>query len=81
MRTRPSLISVGYSIRSRSPSSDGYVIVTGDVFEEFAALDELDGLVDAEVPGAQTAAEVVAAGAGRPVVTVGCLHRCLRSSR
>lgn len=42
--------------------SDGYVVVTGDLLKEFAALDDLDGLVGSEVPGAQTAAEVVAAG-------------------
>lgn len=42
--------------------SDGYVVVTGDLLKEFAALDEWGGLVGSEVPGAQTAAEVVAAG-------------------
>lgn len=47
--------------------SDGYVVVTGDLLNEFAALDELDGLVGSEVPGAQTAAEVVAAGEAAPL--------------
>jgi hypothetical protein len=47
--------------------SDGYVVVTGDLLKEFAALDELDGLVGSQVPDAQTAAEVVAAGETAPL--------------
>ena len=46
---------------------DGYVVVTGDLFEEFDALDCLDGVVGSELPGSQTAAEVVAAGQAAPL--------------
>ncbi len=41
---------------------DGYVVVTGDLFEEFDALDSLDGVVGSALPGSQTAADVVEAG-------------------
>lgn len=46
--------------------SDGYLVLTGDLFGAFDDLD-LDGLVGADVPGAQTAAEVVDAGQAAPL--------------
>ena len=46
---------------------DGYVVVTGDLWKDFDALDVLDGVVGAELPGSQTAAEVVAAGEAAPL--------------
>lgn len=47
--------------------SQGYVIVTGDLLNEFAALDGLDGLITDTGPRTQTAAEVVAAGEAAPL--------------
>ena len=46
---------------------DGYVVVTGDLFGEFDALDSLGGVVGSKLPGSQTAAEVVAAGRAAPL--------------
>ncbi|MCZ3387137.1 MAG: hypothetical protein LH630_09285, partial [Actinomycetia bacterium] len=46
--------------------SDGYLVLTGDLFGALDDLD-LDGLVGADVPGAQTAAEVVDAGQAAPL--------------
>lgn len=47
--------------------SDGYVVVTGDLLNEFSALDELDGLVGTGGPPTQSAAEVVASGRSAPL--------------
>ncbi len=46
---------------------DGYVVVTGDLFAEFDALDALDGVVGSDLPGSQSAADVVAAGQSAPL--------------
>lgn len=48
-------------------TTDGFVVVTGDLFTQFDALDPLDGVVGSELPGSQTAAEVVAAGQAAPL--------------
>ena len=47
--------------------TNGYVIVTGNLLDEFAALDGLDGLITDAGPGSQSAAEVVAAGEAAPL--------------
>jgi hypothetical protein len=47
--------------------TDGYVVVTGDLLNEFAALDTLDGLISDAGPGAQSATEIVAAGKSAPL--------------
>lgn len=47
--------------------SNGYVIVTGDLLDQFASLDGLDGLITDAGPKTQTAAEVVAAGEAAPL--------------
>jgi hypothetical protein len=46
---------------------DGYIIVTGDLFAEFDALDSLDGVVGSDGLGSQSAADVVAAGQSAPL--------------
>lgn len=47
--------------------SQGYVIVTGDLLNKFAALDGLDGLITDTGPRTLTAAEIVAAGEAAPL--------------
>ncbi len=46
---------------------DGYVVVTGDLFAEFDALGPLDGVAGSDLPGSQSAADVVAAGESSPL--------------
>ena len=48
-------------------TTDDYVVVTGDLFSGLDELDEVSGLVGADVPASQTAEQVVAAGAAAPL--------------
>lgn len=48
-------------------TTDGYVVITGDLFSELDELDGLGGLLDPDVPSSQTAEQVVAAGESAPL--------------
>lgn len=47
--------------------TDDYVVVTGDLFSDMDELVGLNDLVEADVPGSQTAEQVVAAGEAAPL--------------